>query len=124
MTQTLTAPPWRPQALAELEADLRESLRAILGSLSDLLDGPGHDSVRHFLADAPAEHCIRLADAWALATEMGLNPAQLKPRFTAEEQFLLELVTAIYTAGRPNSASDRSHDLGDLCDLVADLAAA
>ncbi len=120
MTYSPNGVAWRERVLADLEAELRELLGAILAGLSDLLDGTGGESVRRFLADAPANHCVRLADAWALAGELGLDPAQLLPRFTPEEQFLVELVTAIYTAGHPNGR-DADPDLYDLCDLVAQL---
>jgi hypothetical protein len=120
MTYSPTGAAWRARALADLEAELRDLLGEILVGLSDLLDGTGGDSVRRFLADAPANQCVRLADAWALAGELGLDPAQLLPRFTPEEQFLVELVTAIYTAGHP-AVRDADPDLYDLCDLVAHL---
>jgi hypothetical protein len=104
--------------LADLEREVRPLLADILASLSDLLDDHGNDTVRRFLADAPVDLCVRLADTWALAADLGLDPRQLMPRFSPEEQFLLELVTAIYTAGRPAGPRSDSFDLSELVGLL------
>ena len=114
---TQIAPAGQRRLLADLEREVRPLLADILASLTDLLDDGG-DSVRRFLADAPVELCIRLADTWALATDLGLEPLQLLPRFSPEEQFLLELVTAIYTAGRASGPPSDSFDLDELVGLL------
>ena len=113
---TQIAPAGRRRMLTDFEREVRPLLADILASLTDLLDGG--DSVRRFLADAPVELCIRLADTWALATDLGLEPLQLLPRFSPEEQFLLELVTAIYTAGRASGPPSDSFDLDELVGLL------
>ena len=115
---TQTAPASQHRMLANFEREVRPMLADILASLSDLLDDDGGDTVRRFLADAPTDLCVRLADAWALATDLGLEPTQLMPRFTPEEQFLLELVTAIYTAGRAAGPPSDSFDLDELIGLL------
>ena len=114
---THTAPGTRYRLLADFEREVRPMLADILASLSDLLDDDG-DAVRRFLADAPTELCLRLADAWTLAEDLGLDPAQLMPRFSPEEQFLIELVTAIYTAGRTAGPPSDSFDLDELVGLL------
>lgn len=115
---TQTAPATQHRMLGEFEREVRPMLADILAGLSDLLDDGGGDTVRRFLADAPTDLCVRLADAWALATDLGLEPLQLMPRFTPEEQFLLELVTAIYTAGRTAGPPSDSFDLDELIGLL------
>ena len=115
---TQTAPASQHRMLANFEREVRPMLADILASLSDLLDDEGGDTVRRFLADAPTDLCIRLADAWALATDLGLEPTQLMPRVSPEEQFLLELVTAIYTAGRAAGPPSDSFDLDELIGLL------
>lgn len=115
---TQTAPASQHRMLANFEREVRPMLADILASLSDLLDDDGGDTVRRFLADAPTDLCVRLADAWALATDLGLEPTQLMPRFSPEEQFLLELVTAIYTAGRTAGPPSDSFDLDELVGLL------
>lgn len=113
-----TATPNPTRMLADLEREVRPLLTDILAGLSDLLNDDGNDSVRRFLADAPVDLCVRLADTWALAADLGLNPTQLMPRFSPEEQFLLELVTAIYTAGRATGPRSDSFELGELIGLL------
>ena len=115
---TQIAPAGQRRMLADFEREVRPLLAEILASLTDLLDDDGGDTVRRFLADAPVELCIRLADTWALATDLGLEPLQLLPRFSPEEQFLLELVTAIYTAGRASGPPSDSFDLDELVGLL------
>ena len=115
---TQNSPATRHRLLADFEREVRPLLADILASLSDLLTDDGGDTVRHFLADAPVDLCVRLADSWALATDLGLEPLQLLPRFSPEEQFLLELVTAIYTAGRAAGPPSDSFDLDDLVGLL------
>jgi len=115
---TQTAPATRHRLLADFEREVRPLLADILASLSDLLDDDGGDTVRRFLADAPTELCLRLADTWTLAADLGLDPEQLMPRFTPEEQFLVELVTAIYTAGRAAGPPSDSFDLDELVGLL------
>ena len=113
---TQVAPATRHRLLGDFEREVRPMLADILSGLADLLDDD--DTVRRFLSDAPTDLCIRLADAWALATDLGLEPLQLMPRFTPEEQFLLELVTAIYTAGRSAGPPSDSFDLDELVGLL------
>ncbi len=115
---TQNAPATLHRMLGDFEREIRPMLADILAGLSDLLDDEGGDTVRRFLSDAPTDLCVRLADAWALATDLGLEPLQLMPRFTPEEQFLLELVTAIYTAGRVAGPPSDSFDLDELVGLL------
>ena len=115
---THTAPGTRYRLLTDFECEVRPLLADILASLSDLLDGDDGDTIHRFLADAPTELCLRLADTWALAVDLGLDPEQLMPRFSPEEQFLIELVTAIYTAGRNAGPPSDSFDLDELVGLL------
>ena len=110
--------PRQQRMLDELETEVRQLLGDILACLSDLLTGSGHETVRRFLSDAPVHLCVRLADTWVLAGELGLEPVQLTPRFSPEEQFLIELVTAIYAAGRPLHPRPEAYDLGELVGLL------
>ena len=113
---TRNAPATQQRLLNDFEREVRPMLADILSGLADLLDDD--DTVHRFLSDAPTDLCVRLADAWALATDLGLEPLQLMPRFTPEEQFLLELVTAIYTAGRTAGPPSDSFDLDELVGLL------
>jgi len=125
MTRTATPTatprlPRLPRLVADLEREVRPLLGGILAGLSDLLEGDGTDTVHRFLADAPVDLCVRLADTWALADELGLDPAQLLPHFSPEEQFLIELVTAIYTVGRTAGPREDSYGLGELVGLLSE----
>ena len=108
--------------LSDLEGELRPLLAAIRSALNDLLAASGHDSLDRFLSVAPVEACVRLADTWAMAAGIGLDPHALKERFSPEEQFLIELVTAIYTAGHPACVGAEFDDLPELMRLLDETA--
>ncbi|OWK36312.1 hypothetical protein [Fimbriiglobus ruber] len=99
-----------------MSADLEAEVRPLIGSLRTALVGvmaaSGTDSVSRFLSDAPVEACVRLADVWAVATAIGVPTDQVKARFSPEEQFLIEIVTSVYSAARP------TQNFGDLPELA------
>jgi hypothetical protein len=76
------------------EHELRSLLSAVHLRLADSVYEPktGSESVSRFLAEAPVDACMKLADTWVRAIDKGFPT----DRFTAEEQFMLEMVTAIY----------------------------
>jgi hypothetical protein len=113
----------RYQMLSDLEAELRGLLEAIRFSLEDLSAASGQETLNRFFDMAPVEACVRLADIWAIAEGIGLMPETLKSRFTAEEQFLLEIVTSIYSAGRGQRHVGASDEIAELFDLLGETAA-
>ena len=103
--------------MADLGAEVRSLAGVIRESLADLLFAPGREIANRFLAVAPADACVRLADAWAVAEMLGLPVHELKAALSAEDQFLVETVTAVYAAGRgPLSAG-----LPELARLVDEM---
>ena len=85
--------------MADLGAEVRSLTGVIRASLADLMFAPGREIATRFLAVAPADACVRLADAWAVAELVGLPVHDLKAALSAEEQFLVETVTAVYAGG-------------------------
>ena len=83
--------------LVELETEMRPLIETIRQELSSLMSASGQETVERFFSIAPVEACMRLANAWALAVTMGHDMHAFRERFDMEEQFLIELVTSIYT---------------------------
>lgn len=98
----------------ELETEIRPLVGVIRSALSERIFGPG-DSVSDLLATVPIDTGARLADLWAAAGRRGSVSARLA-RFDPEEQFILELVTSVYSPRRP--ASPRFESAGLLDDVA------
>ena len=96
--------------LVDLETEVRPLVETIRTDLACLMTASGQETVEKFFAIAPVEACVRLADAWALAVAVGLDMDTFRDRFDPEAQFLIDLVTSIYT-------DSLSAHAGILCDL-------
>jgi hypothetical protein len=77
------------------EFRLRNLLNSVHSKVADAVysPSPGSEVVSQFLALAPTDACVELADAWTWAQKYGMP----EESFTPEERFLLELVEAVYS---------------------------
>ena len=103
--------------LVDLESEVRPLVETIRIALISLMTATGQETVEKFFSIAPVEACVRLADAWAFALAVGLDMGSFRERFDLEEQFLIDLVTAIYTDALPAHAGILS-DLPELARLI------
>lgn len=94
-------------------------LAAIRAALAELQHARGRETLDRFFNLAPLEACVHLADVWSMAEIAGIDTASLRLRFDVEDQFLIDLVTTIYSAGRGTSV-DQVYDnpLPELLRLV------
>lgn len=106
----------------DLEAEIRPLMAIIRVALTEVLAAPTQDTVGRFLDLAPVEACVRLAEAWAVAEGIGVPMQQLKAKFDAEDQFLIELVTSVYTAAaKPRRDTSEFVDLPELARLLDEM---
>ena len=94
------------RAWAAFADAIRPDLDAVRDAVADLLDEPGTGTADRFLAAAPVDACVRLADAWLSAEAVGLPADRAAVAFDAEDRSLLELVAAVF-AGVVRSAGCR-----------------
>ncbi len=104
--------------LADLEAEVRPLVEVVRAAIADVMAGPGGEPAGQFLAAAPVEACVRLADAWADAEAAGLDTDSVKARFDAEDQLLIEIVTSVYTAARPGAGPVGGVNLHEVARLL------
>jgi hypothetical protein len=92
----------RTDALTDrFEAQLRPLVRAVRESVEDqIFADAGGASVGSILQDAPADACLQLADAWAVADLVGVSSDDLMARFDPIDRFVVEMVTGIYSDAR------------------------
>ena len=81
------------RTVADRWAALRPLLNEVRAGLAPVFAAPGPACAGRFLAHAPLDACVRLADAWAAVAADG--PA-LGEGFALDDQLLLEMVTAVY----------------------------
>lgn len=81
--------------MATTEPELRSLLAHAHAALTDSVYSSGHgpDQAFQFLAEAPTDLCVRIADAWGRAKASGV----IDEHFSAEEHSLLEMVAGVYT---------------------------
>ncbi len=104
------SPPTRFGASAFL-AEARPLVAAVHAALADWSAETGTDAAGRFLAAAPVDECVRLAELWAAA---GPSGPRGRERLPLDDQVILDMVTATYSVARPDSHPDLS--LGDLID--------
>ncbi|MGL6075221.1 MAG: hypothetical protein ACRC8S_13770 [Fimbriiglobus sp.] len=103
--------PWQ----CELQQELRRLLALVLGSVAKLsTTTPPSPNV----AFAPIEACVKLADLWTIGLELGYPIEELRADFTSEEQFILELITSIYSAGQPRPYEANPIDIQNLWQML------
>lgn len=107
--------------LTDLEGELQSQITEIRASLSDLMVSPGHEVTSRFLAEAPVEECVRLADTWAVAEAVGMPLGQIKSRLSPDDQLVLELVTGIYSARTAGRGQLLMNDLPEVVRLVDEI---
>jgi hypothetical protein len=105
----------------DLEAEIRPLMAVIRVALTEVMAAPTQDTVACFLNAAPVESCVRLAEAWAVAEAVGVPTQQLKAKFDAEDQFLIELVTSVYTASKPKRDTGDFLDMPELARLLDEM---
>lgn len=105
----------------DFEAEIRPLMAIIRVALTEVMAAPTQDTVGCFLNVAPVEACVRLAEAWAVAEGMGVPTKQLKAKFDAEDQFLIELVTSVYTAAKPKRDTGEFMDMPELARLLDEM---
>lgn len=113
--------PTDARMLADLEAEVRPLVATVRTALADTITAPGPDGVARMLTAAPVDACVRLADAWAVACAVGLRPDRVKARLDPEDQFVIDLVTSVYTAARPGVIAHP--DLPELARLLDEAGA-
>lgn len=95
------------ELIDRFESQIRPIVHEIRGCIEEQLFADlQHSSVGGILQQAPADACIRLADAWGVADLVGITPSDLLSRFDAIERFIVEMVSSIYC----NSQCDLFHD--------------
>lgn len=119
----LPTPPLTDERMwTDLEAEVRPLMATIRVALTEVMAAPTQDMVGRFLDVAPVEACVRLAEAWAIAEAVGVPTDRVKARFDAEDQFLIELVTSVYTAAaRPRRDTGEFMDLPELARLLDEM---
>jgi len=96
-------------------------LAVVRTSLSELRNAHGRETLDRFFESAPLDACVRLADIWSMAAAVGVDMETIRNRFDPEDQFLIDLVTTIYTAGRGTSHVQFDNDeLPELVRLVGE----
>lgn len=94
--------------------EVRPLVAAVRAALADWPAETGTDAASRFLAAAPVEECVRLAELWAAAGPAGPRG---RARLPLEDQFVLDMVTATYSVAKPESHPDLN--LGDWLDELA-----
>lgn len=119
---TATSVPAHDRMLTDLEAEVRPLVGAVRVALAEVMAAAPHDAAGRFLALAPVDACVRLADVWAVAEAVGVPTAAVRDRFGPEDQFLIDIVTSVYTAARPGQGPADA-DLPELARLLDETGA-
>ncbi len=106
--------PTPPSLSGSFVAEAEPLVAAVRAALADWPAETGTDAASRFLAAAPVEECVRLAELWAAAGPAGPRG---RARLSLEDQVVLDMVTATYSVARPESHPDLN--LGELIDEMA-----